>query len=159
MGGAEIWLRVTGWPAYWVSDAGQVYSTKTGRILRGLVSRDGYRKVQLSRDGKAVQKFVHRLVAEAFLEGAGEQVRHLNGDKTDNRTENLAWGTCRENILDKRAHGKMVVGERHHANRIPEADIPAIRSSSESNTALAAKYGVSRTAIYLIRKGKNYGWL
>ena len=86
-------------------------------------------------------------------------MRHVDGVKLNNSAANLRWGTCQENILDKWGHGKMVVGEKHHNNRIPEKDIPSIRDSKESNAALGEKYGVSRTAIYLIRKGKNYGWL
>jgi hypothetical protein len=132
-----------------------VWSYKFGRVLRGIMSRDGYRKIQIA--GKSV--FLHRLVAEAFVPGMGEQVRHKDGDKLNNRADNLEWGTCQENILDKWKHGKMIIGEQHHNNRIPESEIPKIRASKESNAALGAKYGVSRTAIYLIRKRKNYGWL
>lgn len=144
---------------YAVSDDGRVWSQRYARLLAGSMSRDGYRKVQICADGKARHRFVHGLVAEQFVDGVGGQVRHLDGDKLNNRASNLSWGTCQQNIHDKWAHGKMVVGEKHHNNKIPEADIPAIRASVESNTAIASRYGVSRTAIYLIKKGKNYGWL
>jgi len=138
-----------------ISNDGRVWSYLHKRLLTGRLSRDGYRKVTVA--GRDV--FVHRLVAEAFVAGNGDQVRHIDGVKLHNSASNLEWGTCQENILDKWRHGKMVVGERHHNNRIPESEIPAIRASKESNAALGLKYGVSRTAIYLIRKGKNYGWL
>lgn len=141
-------------PIHAVSDDGRVWSYRHRRLLSGVMSRDGYRKVIISRKGV----FVHRLVAESFVPGRGEQVRHKDGDKLNNSAANLEWGTCRDNILDKWKHGTMVVGERHHNNRIPESEIPLIRASAESNSALGRKYGVSRTAIYLIRKGKNYGW-
>lgn len=148
------WKDVPG-VAYAVSDDGRVWTYRHKRLLVGGLSRDGYRKVQIGGRGF----FVHRLVAEAFVPGDGEQVRHIDGCKANNSASNLAWGTCQENIMDKWTHGTMPHGEKHHNNRIPEREIPAIRASKESNTAVAAKYGVSRTAIYLIRKGKNYGWL
>lgn len=138
-----------------ISDDGRVWSYKYSRLLRGVLSRDGYRKIAINRRGI----FVHRLVAENFVPGTGEQVRHVDGDKLNNCASNLAWGTCRENIHDKWRHGKMVVGERHHNNRIPESDVQSIRESNDSNSMIAARYGVSRTAIYLIKKGINYGWL
>ena len=152
------WKQIANWPSYWVSDSGQVWSVKAGRLLRGLVSRDGYRKIHLSDSGSCQQRFVHRLVAEAFVEGSGEQVRHINGQKQDNRAVNLAWGTCQENIMDKWTHGTMPHGDGHHASKIPESEIPLIRSSKESSARIAERYGVSRTAIYLIKKGRNYGW-
>lgn len=148
------WKDIAG-GVYAVSDDGRVWSYRYRRLLAGSMSRDGYRKVQIL--GK--HKFVHRLVAENFVSGSGDQVRHLDGDKLNNAASNLAWGTCRQNILDKWNHGTMVVGERHHNNKIPESDVLLIRESSETNTALAKKYGVTRSAIYAIKKGVSYGWL
>lgn len=157
---AGEWRAVASAPGYWVSKDGRVWSDRRGRLLSGLLSRDGYRKVQLSLMGKKpVQRFVHRLVAEAFLDGRGEQVRHLDGNKSNNAAENLAWGTCQQNILDKWDHGKMVIGERHHCAKVPLDAIPLIRASKESNTVLGERYGVTRAAIYNIRKGASYGWL
>lgn len=156
---AGNWQQVKSWPSYWVSDEGLVWSEASSRLLRGLTSRDGYRKIHLTGQGWQEQRFVHRLVAELFVEGSGEQVRHIDGDKLNNRASNLAWGTCRENIMDKWAHGKMPHGEAHHANKIPVAEVPAIRASAERTTDLAAKYGVSRPAIHAIKTGRSYGWL
>lgn len=156
---AGNWRQVKAWPSYWVSDEGLVWSEASSRLLSGLTSRDGYRKIHLTGQGHHEQRFVHRLVAELWVEGSGEQVRHIDGDKLNNRAENLAWGTCRENIMDKWTHGKMPHGEGHHANKIPVSDIPAIRASAESNTAIATRYGVSRAAIYAIKVRKSYDWL
>lgn len=156
---AGNWKRVSGWPTYWVSEDGRVWSEATSRLLKGMTSRDGYNKIHLSGPGRREQRFRHRLVAEAFVAGDGEQVRHLDGDKSNNSAGNLAWGTCQENILDKWRHGTMPHGPDHHSATIPVEDIPAIRRSGESNSAIARRYGVSRTAIYLIKKGVNYGWV
>lgn len=55
----------------------------------------GYRRVMLGRE----HCFVHRIVADAFLDEAHttDVVNHKNGDKTDNRVENLEWATFKEN--------------------------------------------------------------
>lgn len=59
----------------------------------------GYALTMLSREGKDLRCYVHRLVAAAFIpnpEGK-ERVNHLNRDRTDNRVENLQWVTAKEN--------------------------------------------------------------
>lgn len=77
----------------------------------------GYQCVQLVQ-GKGIRRktYVHTLICEAFhgpRPSAAHQVRHLNGDKTDNRAENLKWGTASENNFDVVSHGR-------HANATKE---------------------------------------
>lgn len=73
------------------------------RILKPFKSRGGYLVGTVNIDGARIRHGVHRFVAEAFLpnpEGK-EQVNHINGDKEDNRPENLEWATCQENNLHR----------------------------------------------------------
>lgn len=60
----------------------------------------GYVVLNLKINGKKVSRFLHRLVAEAFMPcgEAGMQVNHINGDKTDNHASNLEWVTPIQNI-------------------------------------------------------------
>lgn len=78
-----------------------------GKELKPALTPNGYQFVSVWKDGQRHQVTVHKLVCETFhgpkLEGM--EVRHLNGDKTDNRAENLAWGTRSENNLDRQRHG------------------------------------------------------
>ena len=67
----------------------------------------GYLALWLSDGTKQVNRLVHHLVLEAFVgpRPEGALARHLNGNRTDNRAENLRWGTASENALDRVEHG------------------------------------------------------
>ena len=71
-----------------------------GDIKRQQIGTNGYKIVKLYKDDKKRYTFsVHRLVAEAFLEkpSYAECVNHKNGNKLDNRVENLEWCTYSHN--------------------------------------------------------------
>ena len=101
---------------YEVSGDGRVRSV--GSNWRGYGAReltvepnaDGYPSVRLTiGKGKRKRIAVHRLVARAFLgpcPDSCDQVRHLDGDQTNNRWDNLAWGTAAENAADRTTHGR-----------------------------------------------------
>lgn len=119
----EEWRPVVGYEgAYEVSDMGRVrsldrpiphgrYPGKT-RIMRGRVLRPalsaGYPHVNLSVSGVGRAAKIHWLVAAAFIgpRPDGALVCHRNGDSTDNRVENLRYGTYSENLNDMIRHGR-----------------------------------------------------
>lgn len=109
-----IWLPVKGYEGrYEVSNIGQVKSSDMHvncahgkRIYKGRVkatrpNNRGYITVALCRGGKTINYLVHRLVAEAFItnDSGKPQVNHIDGDKNNNRADNLEWVTDNENKL------------------------------------------------------------
>jgi hypothetical protein len=82
----------------------------TSQMLSAPIDSVGYPHVRLTNKDKFARTFrMHDLVALAFLPPKpsydNPHVRHLNDDKSDNRVENLAWGTPAQNSADKFRNG------------------------------------------------------
>lgn len=75
--------------------------TKERKLKPGRIGENGYEIVYLRKNGKSIRFYVHRLVAEAFIENPNslEFVNHINGVKFDNRADNLEWCSRAQNGL------------------------------------------------------------
>lgn len=102
----EEWRPVPGYEGlYEASNLGRVRSPR--RVLKQRLNNMGYPVVEMSRGGRSRESLVHRQVLKAFQgePPAGTECRHLNGVSTDNRIENLTWGSKSENTVDQIRHG------------------------------------------------------
>ena len=98
----EEWRDIPGWEGlYQVSNMGRIRSIRV-RVIKPYETK-GYQVATLHSGDRYERQGVHRLVARAFLPNPEEkeQVNHLDGDKSNNRVENLEWATCRENNLHR----------------------------------------------------------
>ena len=65
----------------------------------------GYDAVKLYYNGRYNQHYVHRLVAEAFIDGRDETVNHKDGNKRNNHVSNLEWMSYSDNNKHARENG------------------------------------------------------
>lgn len=120
----EVWKDIVGYEGlYEVSNLGRVKSlprtsrfTRNGKEVqravrgRGLVAtakQSGHLLMDLYKEGKRRTWQVHTLVLTAFVGPCpdGMECLHRDGDPTNNRVENLRWGTSSQNRLDSVRHG------------------------------------------------------
>ena len=159
----EVWTRICGFPRYEISNFGRVksYCYKSPRILQPEIDRDGYERVTLCENGKTTGRFIHRLVAEHFKElPEGYEtltIDHLNGNKKDNRPENLEWVTASENL--KRAHKNGYYDAVHSRQMMPviATDLwTGEETYHESLHAAANNLRIPLTSLYTAINRSNY---
>jgi hypothetical protein len=132
-------------------------------VLRPAPDPKGYLTVAFYDSGHHETSRVHRAVCETFhgpkpfLEA---QVRHRDGNKLNNRADNLCWGTSGENGADITLHGSRA-GEKNHAAELTWPLVREIRAKHATgkhrHEDLAAEYGVVKATItYLLA---NQTWV
>lgn len=168
----EEWRSIPGWDGFYeVSDHGGIRSVERvvvkvdgrvtrykGRPIKQRTDDFGYKHAQLLKRGKAKQMRVHRAVLLAFVgepPNENDVCRHLDGNTSNNRLENLAWGTQRDNMLDMVAHGRSEKAKRTHCPRGHELSPPnLVPSKLPHRNCLACSRAQSRTWSYPLLKPK-----
>ena len=178
----EIWKDIEGYEGlYQVSNLGRVKSL--GRYVKsnkGMQYRteqikvpserkrktaiQGYLTTQLYKNNKGKNCYIHRLVANAFIDNPENKptVNHINGNKHDNRVVNLEWSTYRENNVHAYKTGLNDANHRRNCKGsmpVAQYDLdmnlinvyPSIREAER-------KTGIDCRCIGLgIKKGWKYG--
>ena len=95
----EEWRECQEFPAYEVSNTGKVRNQFTLHELAGCNDSHGYPSFWPKKDGRRYCRRIHRCVAQAFLPNpdALPEVNHIDGNKANNRLDNLEWVTSSEN--------------------------------------------------------------
>lgn len=103
---------------YYVTEDGKVFNSK-GHQLSLWKGNNGYLKVKLRIDGKPKDRYIHRLVAQAFVPNPDNlpQVKHKDDNKTNCHYTNLEWGTNQENTQEGYDRGCYKFKTRSHKIR------------------------------------------
>lgn len=158
-------VEIPDYKGYWVSKCGRVFSTRSGTTPKELKthrSTRGYPRISIRKEGvKVADRFyIHYLVLRVF-EGPrpeGCVVRHLNHDKTDNRIENLEWGTPQDNADDNGLNQKMH-GSDHTHTCLTEQDVVRLRerhANGDSYSTLLEDYPIAKSTLSYIINRKTW---
>ena len=137
---SQLWLPVPNYKRYLISNEGRVLSlqpNKKPRLIDIRKDRAGYLTARLSKEGKSHTCFIHRLVAEVFdlPRAGGRFVNHKNGNRKDNRPENLEWVSHASNVLHAHRSGLIPVRRRRRVviDRCNNRQYPNISEAARSN--------------------------
>ncbi len=152
---------------YEVSNYGRVKSYKVnkdkGNIING-ASLKGYKVLNIKLDsGKRTTKYVHKLVAENFLNKESElqeHVIHLDFDKQNNYYKNLRWVTKETMFEHQKINPNYKRGTINYS-KLTETDVIRLKKKLKRGKnklyKLAKEFGITHTQLNRIRSGENWG--
>jgi len=151
-----------------ISNYGRLLNCKEGEPF--LVKKyyiNGYQNlpVKQKKNGKQTSRYVHKLVAQHFLEqGDGEFVIHLDYDKTNNKVENLKWATKREKEVHQFTNPEYLNRKPLITySKLTETKVKLIkRKINDPNRRtrlkmIAKQFGISEMQLHRIKTGENWG--
>ena len=135
-------------PGYTVTRNGEVFSISHNwrglgkRKIKNEINKDGYIFVRLTIEGKRKKYRVHKLVCESFngkQPSPEYEVCHIDGNKTNNTSSNLYWGTRSDNAKDRVRHGTQFMPDWSDSMFREKAIAGMIRHHSEKKRAALSK--------------------
>lgn len=112
----EEWRTI--YDNYEISNFGRIRRIGQRKLLDGSINSDGYIRIGLNTKSGYINKFIHNLVAEAFIANADSKplVDHIDGNRLNNNVSNLRWATAEENANN--IHRLQLLSEQAEAKRI-----------------------------------------
>lgn len=154
----EEWRPVVGYEQWYeISSLGRLrrlfpsLGTTVGRIRKyRKILPNGYAQIRMNVAGRFVSKYVHQMVAEAFLgpRKEGMEVNHKDRDRANNVLSNLEWSSRLQNV-------------RHSSvPKLKIRDVKAIKYQlmigRPGSTKIARMFGVGASTIDSIRAGRSW---
>lgn len=118
----EKWENIKDYQGYQISNLGRVRSIDRyitgkdgkkklykGRYKKPTIGKRGYYVINLWKNNKQVQCYIHQLIGQTFIPNPENktEIDHINRITTDNRIENLRWVTHKENMNNENTRKKM----------------------------------------------------
>lgn len=139
------------YPNYLIYPDGRVFSLRRRHYIYQTVCSRGYHRVVMTINKKQVARLVHRLVCQAFLLrfDSGKQVNHIDGDKSNNRIDNLEMVTNMQNRQHAKRMGLIAKGESHGGSKIKSKHVAQIRALKGSTTykKIGTRFGISAPSV------------
>lgn len=143
---------------------GRVFNTRINRFAAITHCKENYCQVYISYNGGGKSFLLHRLVAEAFIPNPENkpEVNHKNGDKDNNRINNLEWVTRSENLLHAYRLGLKcsLYGESHPNSTTTELQVHEICQMLEDNIftieKIARRANVSKDVVRQVKNHKTW---
>lgn len=171
----EEWKDIPGYEGlYKISSNGKIFSYKRSgeymarwgiakmnfpeKEMKISTTKSGYKYISLKKPNeKSIKFLLHRLVMLTFIgEPNGKQVNHIDGEKSNNNLNNLEYCTGAENLR----HCIDVLGKKRgegSCSKLTENQVIKIKQDQRILREIAKDYGVTLQAIWMIKKGKNWG--
>jgi hypothetical protein len=146
---------------YKASNTGKIKSIK--KIKKQYISNNGYWCVRLSKKGKTKLYLTHRLIIGSFIENYSNKrtVNHKDGNKLNNKLDNLEWATDREQMDHAFKNGLLDnnCGENSYLSKLKYKDIYNIikmKKEKIKEKIIIEKYKISRVHIWRIVNNKRW---
>lgn len=154
--------QIEGFEDYSISCCGNVIGPR--KELKPQYDKDGYPKVHLYLNGKMYNKFVHRLMAEAWIPNPNNLpiVNHIDGIKSNCHVLNLEWCNQSHNELHAHRTGLKhgMKGESNPRHKLTDKQVLEIKAKyipfKYSMYKLAREYNVSPTIICYVINNKTW---
>ena len=167
----ELWKEINDAPEFQISNLGRVKTphrtSKWGRATKVHPSRiieyddtvSKYQQLDIRVNGKRYREYVHRLVAQYFIPNPENkpEVNHIDGNKSNNRFDNLEWVTHKENCHHAFNTGLSPKGEKHGRSKITREivnEVKYLHSKGLSQRKVAKIVGISQPSVWGILNGK-----
>lgn len=157
----EIWKKIIldeKETKYQVSNRGKVKNAKFNKLMSQFTNANGHVFCCLYENKKQYNPYVHRLVAEAFVDNPDPKnfdiVNHKDGNKSNNVVENLEWGNQSYNVK----HAYETVGNKGNQREIIQYDGPDKKNIvARFNTVCDAanNFNIARQNLSLVLNGKH----
>jgi hypothetical protein len=160
----EEWKQLAEYRDYAVSNCGYVMRLTDGlrykamQIVIPVMTAVGYLAINVYPQRKLV--YIHRLVAETFLGDCpgGYECHHIDGDKTNNKVENLEWVSKKEHLEENLLESSHK-GSGNPMSKLTEDDVDSIKQLLQEGfpgRTIAKLYGISSATVSMLKHNKRW---